>query len=59
MGGEAHVTPVLSLDSSYLNPSYKPCDNRTHTNKDNFTLLLWSDSSHNMLALKIKHIEKI
>jgi hypothetical protein len=28
VGGEAPVTPVLSLDSSYLNPSYKPCDNR-------------------------------
>jgi hypothetical protein len=27
MGGEAPVTPVLSLDSSCLNPSYKPCDN--------------------------------
>jgi hypothetical protein len=27
VGGEAPVTPVLSLDSSYLNPSYKPCDN--------------------------------
>jgi len=28
VGGEAPVTPVLSLDSSCLNPSYKPCDNR-------------------------------
>jgi hypothetical protein len=28
VGGEAPVTPVLSLDSSYLNPSYKPCDNK-------------------------------
>jgi hypothetical protein len=28
VGGEAAVTPVLSLDSSYLNLSYKPCDNR-------------------------------
>ena len=27
MGGEAPVTLVLSLDSSYLNPSYKLCDN--------------------------------
>jgi hypothetical protein len=27
VGGEAPVTPVLSLDSSYLNLSYKPCDN--------------------------------
>jgi hypothetical protein len=31
VGGEAPVTPVLSLDSSYLNPSYKPCDNRGQT----------------------------
>jgi hypothetical protein len=28
VGGEAPVTPVLSIDSSYLNLSYKPCDNR-------------------------------
>jgi hypothetical protein len=27
VGGEAPVTLVLSLDSSHLNPSYKPCDN--------------------------------
>jgi hypothetical protein len=27
VGGEAPVTPVLSIDSSYLNLSYKPCDN--------------------------------
>jgi hypothetical protein len=32
VGGEAPVTPVLSLDSSYLNPSYKPCDNRSYYN---------------------------
>jgi hypothetical protein len=25
--GEAPVTPVYALDSSYLNLSYKPCDN--------------------------------
>jgi hypothetical protein len=29
VGGEAPVTPILSLDSSYLNPSYKPCDKKT------------------------------
>jgi hypothetical protein len=29
VGGEAPVTPVSSLDSSCLNPSYKPCDNST------------------------------
>jgi hypothetical protein len=28
VGGEAPVTPVSSLDSSSLNLSYKPCDNR-------------------------------
>ena len=28
MGGEAPVTSVSSLDSSSLNLSYKPCDNR-------------------------------
>jgi hypothetical protein len=27
VGGDAPVTPVLSIDSSYLNLSYKPCDN--------------------------------
>jgi hypothetical protein len=27
VGGEAPVTPVSSLDSSYFNLSYKPCDN--------------------------------
>jgi hypothetical protein len=27
VGGVAPVTPVLSFDSSYLNLSYKPCDN--------------------------------
>jgi hypothetical protein len=31
VGGEAPVTPVLSLDSSSLNLSYKPCDNRSFT----------------------------
>jgi hypothetical protein len=30
VGGEAPVTPVSSLDSSSLNLSYKPCDNRVH-----------------------------
>jgi hypothetical protein len=29
VGGEAPVTPVLSLDSSCLNLSYKPCNNNT------------------------------
>jgi hypothetical protein len=29
VGGEAPVTPVSTLDSSYFNLSYKPCDN-TH-----------------------------
>jgi len=28
VGGEAPVTPVLSLDSSSLDLSYKPCDNK-------------------------------
>jgi hypothetical protein len=28
VGGEAPVTPVSSLDSSSLDLSYKPCDNR-------------------------------
>jgi hypothetical protein len=28
VGGEAPVTPVLSIDSSYLNLFYKPCDNK-------------------------------
>ena len=28
MGGEAPVTPISSLDSSYLNLSYKPCNNK-------------------------------
>jgi hypothetical protein len=32
VGGEAPVTPVLSLDSSYLKPSYKPCDNSDRAN---------------------------
>jgi hypothetical protein len=27
VGGEAPVTPVSTLDSSYFNLSYKPCDN--------------------------------
>jgi hypothetical protein len=31
VGGEAPVTPVSSLDSSSLNLSYKPCDNRRFT----------------------------
>jgi hypothetical protein len=28
VGGEAPVTPVSTLDSSYFNLSYKPCDNK-------------------------------
>jgi len=30
VGGEAPVTPVSSPDSSSLDLSYKPCDNRTN-----------------------------
>jgi hypothetical protein len=30
VGGEAPVTPVSSPDSSSLDLSYKPCDNRYH-----------------------------
>jgi hypothetical protein len=30
VGGEAPVTPVSSLDSSSLNLSYKPCDNKDY-----------------------------
>jgi hypothetical protein len=33
VGGEAPVTPVSSLDSSSLDLSYKPCDNRSYIKK--------------------------
>jgi hypothetical protein len=38
VGGEAPVTPVLSLDSSYLDLSYKPCDNSLHVNDEIYLL---------------------
>jgi hypothetical protein len=40
VGGEAPVTPVSSPDSSSLDLSYKPCDNRVlnKKNKQDFSL---------------------
>jgi hypothetical protein len=54
VGGEAPVTPVLSLDSSYLNPSYKPCDNRILTyEKSTSPLFLFFILIYNFLIFPI------
>jgi hypothetical protein len=56
VGGEAPVTPVLSLDSSHLNPSYKPCDNRY--NKSYVTIEIYKLKRYKPSIWKIAYNEQ-